>query len=187
MITKLTRGQSVLRKDTQASPPATTGSLLGRGFDDVQIQRVGDGILISFRLQPATTARVEQKTNRIEIVFSIPMRSQAPAPNAARSEEGNPNRTNTIGNSVEPTAPVSRREEPWAEEQRSTSLPSPSPSAVRLTVLHRLLLPLRRLLWRRLLASCRSRRTGNSAGVDRGAQHQFPSAEDRAAGRVISL
>ena len=65
-----TRGGRFYVKIPLADLPSARGSLLGRGFDDVQIQRYGDGIIISFRLQPGTTARVEQASNRLDIVFS---------------------------------------------------------------------------------------------------------------------
>src|SRR6266436_10048165 len=64
------RGDRFYVKIPLADPPSKTGSLLGRGFDDAQIQRVSDGLLLSFRLQPGTTARVDQKLNRIEVIFS---------------------------------------------------------------------------------------------------------------------
>jgi len=44
------------------------------GFDDVQVQRAGDGVLVSFKLQPGATARVEPFGNRLEIIFSTPNR-----------------------------------------------------------------------------------------------------------------
>src|SRR5438552_2438593 len=44
--------------------------LRGTGFDDGQVQKVGDSTIISFRLQPGTTARVDQRSNRLDVVFS---------------------------------------------------------------------------------------------------------------------
>ena len=44
----------------------------GRGFADVKAQRSGDSTVISFRLQPGTTAHVEQLLNRLEVVFTVP-------------------------------------------------------------------------------------------------------------------
>lgn len=44
----------------------------GRGFADVKVQRGADSTVISFRLQPGVTARVEQRSNRLEVVFSVP-------------------------------------------------------------------------------------------------------------------
>jgi hypothetical protein len=45
------------------------------GFEDVQVQKVGDGLLVSFRLQPGASARVEQRTNRLDVIFSAPNRT----------------------------------------------------------------------------------------------------------------
>ena len=70
------RGDRFYVKIPQADLPSARGSLLGRGFDDVQIQRYGDGICISFHLQPGTAAHVDQNPNRLEIVFALPGRSQ---------------------------------------------------------------------------------------------------------------
>jgi hypothetical protein len=44
----------------------------GRGFADVKTQRSGDSTVISFRLQPGATAHVEQRSNRLEVVFTMP-------------------------------------------------------------------------------------------------------------------
>ena len=105
-----TRGDRFYVKIPQADLPTTAGSLLGRGFDDVQIHRVGDGLLLSFRLQPGTTARVEQKLNRLEVVFSIPVRSQSFGLNADRNEVANRTRARTIRDAAGPTPSVSARE-----------------------------------------------------------------------------
>ena len=44
----------------------------GRGFADVKAQRSGDSTVVSFRLQPGATAHVEQRSNRLEVVFTVP-------------------------------------------------------------------------------------------------------------------
>src|SRR5712692_10986568 len=44
----------------------------GRGFADVKVQRVADSTVISFRLQPGTTAHVEQRSNKLDVVFNAP-------------------------------------------------------------------------------------------------------------------
>jgi hypothetical protein len=44
----------------------------GRGFADVKAQRNGDSTVVSFRLQPGATAHVEQRSNRLEVVFTVP-------------------------------------------------------------------------------------------------------------------
>ncbi|MGH9927775.1 MAG: hypothetical protein ACREA9_00965 [Pyrinomonadaceae bacterium] len=45
------------------------------GFEDVQVQKVGDSLIVSFKLQPGATARVDQRGNRLDVVFSAPYRS----------------------------------------------------------------------------------------------------------------
>jgi hypothetical protein len=44
----------------------------GRGFADVKAQRSGDSTVVSFRLQPGATAHVEQRSNRLDVVFTMP-------------------------------------------------------------------------------------------------------------------
>jgi hypothetical protein len=44
------------------------------GFEDVQVQRVGDDLIVSFKLQPGATARVEPGSNRLNVLFSSPNR-----------------------------------------------------------------------------------------------------------------
>ena len=105
-----TRGDRFYVRIPLADLPSSTGSLLGRGFDNFQIQRVGDGILLSFHLQPGTTARVDQKLNRIEVVFSIPMRFQGSTASATRDEVASRTRARTIRDTVGPAPPTSSRE-----------------------------------------------------------------------------
>jgi hypothetical protein len=49
-------------------------SFHGDGFDDVQVQKVGDSVVISFKLQPGANARVDGGSNRLEVVFYSPSR-----------------------------------------------------------------------------------------------------------------
>lgn len=44
------------------------------GFEEVQVQRVGDDLIVSFKLQPGATARVEPGSNRLNVLFSSPNR-----------------------------------------------------------------------------------------------------------------
>jgi hypothetical protein len=56
----------------------------GRGFADVSAQRSGSNTLLSFRLRPpGATARVEQKENRLDVVFTMPG-AQSPASHPTR-------------------------------------------------------------------------------------------------------
>jgi hypothetical protein len=65
----------------------------GDGFDDIQIQRVGDGILVSFKLQLGASARVDQRSNRIDVIFSAPNR-------AVRNNSANPSPTRPASNAI---------------------------------------------------------------------------------------
>ena len=57
---------------TSQNLQALQASLRGRGFRDVKIEKRGQDVLISFRLEPGMRARVEQKFNRLDIVFTAP-------------------------------------------------------------------------------------------------------------------
>ncbi len=45
------------------------------GFEDVQVQKVGDALIVSFKLQPGASARVDQRSNRLDVIFSARNRS----------------------------------------------------------------------------------------------------------------
>src|SRR6266545_3312036 len=47
----------------------------GEGFKDVKVKRVGDSLVVSFRLQPGATARVDQRSNQLDVIFSAPNRT----------------------------------------------------------------------------------------------------------------
>lgn len=68
----------------------------GNGFDDVQVQKVGDSVVVSFKLQLGASARVEQHANRLEVVFTVLNRGQnassssnRPASSGIRDPKGN--------------------------------------------------------------------------------------------------
>jgi hypothetical protein len=117
-----TRGGRFYVKIPLADLPTARGSLLGRGFDDVQIQRYGDGIIISFRLQPGSSARVEQAANRLEVVFTTPGGSRSAVAGARETDDAVRTRARRISDSAGPapsTTPnsSSRRE---TSERRTT-------------------------------------------------------------------
>ncbi len=61
------------------------------GFEDVQVQKTGDGLIVSFKLQPGATARVEQRGNLLEVVFTAANRN---ASNSSSSKPGIPGSEN---------------------------------------------------------------------------------------------
>jgi HEAT repeat protein len=61
----------------------------GRGYSDMQVQQRGDSVVLSYRVQPGAKPRVEQKFNRLDVVFDVPggAGEQAEANNAARQQQ----------------------------------------------------------------------------------------------------
>ncbi len=59
-------------------------ALRGRGFADVKAQRSGESTVVSFRLQPGATARVEQHSNKLDVVFTVPGGRPSVASNSSR-------------------------------------------------------------------------------------------------------
>jgi hypothetical protein len=68
------RGDRFYVKIPVADFATTLPGFRGDGFDDVQVQTVGDTVVISFKLQPGASARVDQRANRLDVVFSAPNR-----------------------------------------------------------------------------------------------------------------
>jgi len=65
----------------------------GRGFADVKAQRSGDSTVVSFRLQPGATAHVEQRSNRLDVVFTVP--GGNPSTSTARDPTRPPSNTDS--------------------------------------------------------------------------------------------
>ena len=77
----------------------------GNGFENVQVQRVGDSLIVSFKLQPGASARVDQRSNRLDVIFS--------SPNRALRNSG-PNTASTRVNSGSNFSPTSQYRGPDA-------------------------------------------------------------------------
>lgn len=43
----------------------------GKGYSDVQVQQRGDSVVVSYKVQPGAKPRVEQKFNRLDVVFDM--------------------------------------------------------------------------------------------------------------------
>jgi len=69
------RGDRFYVKIPAANFASGVPNLRGAGFEDVQVQKDADSSIISFRLQPGTAARVDQRSNRLDVVFSTLGRS----------------------------------------------------------------------------------------------------------------
>src|SRR5438445_5858222 len=71
----------------------------GKAFADVRSQRTGDTTLVSFRLQPGATAHIEPRSNRLDIVITLPGATATRTPTTVASSTANsgnnkPNREN---------------------------------------------------------------------------------------------
>jgi len=90
------RGDRFYVKIPVADFAAASPNFRGNGFEDVKVQKVGDSVIVSFKLQPGATARVDQRSNRLDVIFStVGMASRnVPPVNAVKSYPTSRNRRN---------------------------------------------------------------------------------------------
>ncbi|HYG82872.1 MAG TPA: hypothetical protein VD861_20920, partial [Pyrinomonadaceae bacterium] len=62
-----------------ANAPRAASGLRGRGFEDVQVSRRGNDAVLSFKLQPGTNARVQQRFNQLNVELTTPGGGRTPA------------------------------------------------------------------------------------------------------------
>src|SRR5215203_7292885 len=63
----------------------------GKGYSDMQVQQRGDSVVLSYRVQPGAKPRVEQKFNRLDVVFDVKDGGQ-PAAQGQQQQAANDNR-----------------------------------------------------------------------------------------------
>ena len=71
-----------------ANAPSVPGNARGRGFDDVQVHKRGNDTVLSFRLKPGATAHVNQKFNKLDVVFNSPADTTSGAPSGTANTAG---------------------------------------------------------------------------------------------------
>ncbi|HEV2884658.1 MAG TPA: hypothetical protein VGW36_07355 [Pyrinomonadaceae bacterium] len=108
------RGDRFYVKIPLAELAASAPGFRGDGFEDIQIQKIGDSVVVSFKLQPGATARVDQRGNRLDVIFSSPTRL------ARLNTSGDPGRGPA-------TSPMVRVTNP-ATQQRNRDSAGPSPA-----------------------------------------------------------
>ncbi|MEK6336703.1 MAG: HEAT repeat domain-containing protein [Acidobacteriota bacterium] len=114
-------------------------STRGRGFADVKAQRSGDSTVVSFRLQPGATAHVEQRANRLEVVFTVPGGStdaSTSAPGDTSGPRPNPTATPKASASNRASNPSSGSSNSSAPANRNSTLAAkptatPKPAGLR--------------------------------------------------------
>src|SRR2546423_10661664 len=108
----------------------------GRAFADVKVQRSVDHTVVSFRLQPGATAHVEQRGNKLEVVFTMPgARASSAGREVARKDAGPappPDKrrrppTNANNSRVGNSNAATNKNANAANRQIATAKPSPTP------------------------------------------------------------
>lgn len=100
-------------------------TLRGRGFADVKAQRSGNSTVVSFRLQPGATAHVVQRSNKLDVVITVPGGNPSVASNSAREVPG----PVTIPETSRNSNAASKNNPPAASTLNSQSKPGTTPIA----------------------------------------------------------
>ena len=100
------------------SAAGARGGGSGRGYSDMQVQQRGDSVVLSYRVQPGAKPRVEQKFNRLDVVFDVPGEGgqQPAANNAARQQQ-------------QPQTPPAGNRNPPAQQNNQTQAAASTTSA----------------------------------------------------------
>ncbi len=111
----------------------------GRGYTDMQVQQRGNDVVLSYKLQPGAKPRVEQKFNRLDVVFETPeggaqpaaskpaQRPAAPATNDARAADARQNQT--ANRTAQTPAPSSTTGAPSSRTPTAVTQPANPPQS----------------------------------------------------------
>jgi hypothetical protein len=83
-----------------ATDVSQAATLRARGFEDVSVQKSGGSTVLSFHLQPGTTARVDQKGNHLDVIFTTPRGAQGSLTTPSASNPVSPNTAGSLDNGV---------------------------------------------------------------------------------------
>ena len=81
-----------------ATDVSQAAKLRARGFEDVTVQKSGGSTVLSFHLQPGTTARVDQKGNHLDVIFTTPKGAQGSLTTPSASNSVSPNAAGSLDN-----------------------------------------------------------------------------------------
>ena len=105
----------------QADASAVKGGLSGRGFTDTQVQQRGSDVVLTFRLQPGASARVDQRFNRLDVIVS--------APGAPKTETAPTPKPANVNVAPSPTpSTVNRNQGRTSSEEPTVIRPAPTPT-----------------------------------------------------------
>ncbi|HEX8501433.1 MAG TPA: HEAT repeat domain-containing protein [Pyrinomonadaceae bacterium] len=105
-------------------PKAAAGAGMrgsGKGYTDMQVEQRGDSVVVSYRVQPGAKSRVEQRFNRLEVVFDVPE-------GGGQQQQNQTAGTGAAGR-TQPQPPAENRDQtPPAQQQNQTATATPAPS-----------------------------------------------------------
>jgi hypothetical protein len=110
------RGDRFYVKIPLADYTAAQPRLRGNGFENVQVQKFGDGVVVSFKLQAGASARVDQRSNRLDVIFSAANRTGRNNPSNSESnrvsqgQANNPTQGRDSAGPIPPGSPLASRE-----------------------------------------------------------------------------
>ncbi|HEX8709616.1 MAG TPA: DUF5916 domain-containing protein [Pyrinomonadaceae bacterium] len=123
----------------RATAPAAQGELRGRGFTDAQLTQRGQDVLLSFGLEAGTSARVNRRFNRLEVLFAVgdasgssagvetngqePAASPSATPSPSPAPAASPAAAPSAAASPSPSSPAAVSP---SEASRATTVPSAS-------------------------------------------------------------
>ncbi|HSS21418.1 MAG TPA: hypothetical protein VLL54_15190 [Pyrinomonadaceae bacterium] len=118
------RGDRFYVKIPMANLATAAPTFRAAGFDDMQVQKQGSSIVVSFKLQPGASAHVDQHGNRLDVLFSSPNRTAAIGSNAAsRNSQVNRDRGPDAAGPVPPdTVTSASRPRVYSEQSPSVSV-----------------------------------------------------------------
>jgi HEAT repeat protein len=124
----------------RADAGAVAKGASGKGYSDMQVQQRGGDVVLSYHVQPGAKPRVEQKFNRLDVVFDVPAGGQAnpaennkstnqpPKPSAVENKNANAN-----GQPANQTATITTSPNTTSQSVRQPATPNGSngqPNAV---------------------------------------------------------
>jgi HEAT repeat protein len=89
----------------------------GKGYTDVQVQQRGDSVVVSYKVQPGAKPRVEQKFNRLDVVFDV------------KDGEGQPAATGRQQATQQQSSEGGNNAQQQQQQQQQQSQPQPRPTA----------------------------------------------------------
>ncbi|HEX8853755.1 MAG TPA: HEAT repeat domain-containing protein, partial [Pyrinomonadaceae bacterium] len=101
----------------------------GRGFSDMQVQQRGNDVVLSYKLQPGAKPRVNQRFDRLDVVFDTAegATAQTPPQNTTRTQEA----ANTPrGNDTPQTNPNPRQTTPQTPDDTRPATNDPARASV---------------------------------------------------------